>query len=187
MLWKGNAAGQSVKSGFGKVTETAIYVGDGLGTVYSDSAVAKIMSTVTIPANTFQAGDLVKLSGAVKITGITGTPRFKVNTVSFGGVHELAYSGTAPLVAVDDYFYWSVEMRLRTLSPNHDALFDTIGNLWYVVAASDTETLQSVTSDDGATIATNVDIAVTVEGDWGTGHASNTATAVMHEVQIVRP
>ena len=122
MLWKGNFAGESIEEGFGRVVESKIFVGTNQG-VSTSSSSATVVSELTIPANTFQAGDILKFRGILDLGGFNGSKTIEVkwqgkNLVS-GSYNDFMASGAETPIndpsGPGHSWYVDVDMQIRSI------------------------------------------------------------------------
>ena len=123
MEWKGNFAGESIEDGFSRVVESKIFVGNNQGVTTSSSS-ATVVSELTIPANTFQAGDIVKIRGILELTNFTsGDPntievKWQGKNLVGGSYADFMASGAVTPVTTTGAghsWYVDVDMQIRSI------------------------------------------------------------------------
>lgn len=153
------------------------------GTALSNSTTETALGTVTIPANTLKAGDVVRIRYQAIATATNSTDTLAVS-LKIGGVSGTALIAHAATdVADNNVVSGEFELTIRTTGASGTCV--GVGTYKSVPAAEGTMTVK----DDilaSTTIDTTAAQAVVVTGTWSVASASNSCRLDVLNVSIVR-
>lgn len=124
--------------------------------------------SASIPANHLTPGSRVRILALIHIEGLNGTPNY-TSKLKVGG--NAVSTQAAYTSGVDDYILHELECTVMTAGAS-----GTINGFTQVRTTG--ETVADVGPINGGSVDTTAAVAVTVTGQWGTGHASNVAKLV---------
>lgn len=152
-------------------------------TIANTTTETAFASTYTIPANTLEVGDIIR----IKLWGVysnTLTPPTVIGKVKIGST-VFATTGTITGGAAASNAGWSGEESIVVQSIGSSGVVDAQAFLEFATAATAALTI-NVPNASTLTLDTTADQAITVTVQWGTASASNTITLRQMIVEILK-
>lgn len=148
------------------------------GATASAAAWPAFNKSISIPARCLHNGSVIRVSGHVKATGQNGTDtgQFRLKFAS-----DVILTGEAIDYVANDYWRFTADIHIRGAIGATQAYTASAEGQWSTAAA--VHTVSSLTDTADATAA----VTITVEADFGSSSASNTARLEMLNAEIRRP
>ena len=148
------------------------------GATASAAAWPAFSTSLTIPARCLHNGSVIRIAGHVKATGQNGTDTAQFR-VKFAG--DVILTGEAINFVANDWWRFTADINIRGAIGATQAYTASAEGQWSTAAA--VHTVFSITDTADATGA----VTITVEADYGSSSASNTARLEMLNAVIMRP
>jgi hypothetical protein len=160
-----------------------LYANTAASTIHTNTTDAALFDTqYSIPANTLQAGDVIKVRYSGLVVEAQGTDTHTV-ALKFGGLSGTTIITSAATNSTTDNIYGGeAEIVIRTIGSS--GTFVAVGTSTVVEAAAGTAVQDIVAKIASTSIDTTAAIVVGVSCDWSVAHEDNQSRLDIFRVEL---